>query len=115
MAFEEALRGLVHYVVSDLSDPRWQSMLPALLMLKHHEAGIAEVEEGLNRRQITALDVVLDRGRRDGLVAAGVSAELAVAQIFGPLVFALLTGMVPLDDRLAETVVDGFLAAVRPA
>ena len=54
MGFEDALRHLVGYVVADLSDPRWQSMLPALLMLKHHESGIAEVEESLNRRQLVA-------------------------------------------------------------
>ena len=113
--FEQALRGLVDYVVDDLNDPRWQRMLPALLMLKHHEAGVAEIEEGVNERQIAALDAVLERGRREGLVAPGVTPELASTQLFGPLLFALLTDMVALDDRLAAVVVDGFLATVRPA
>ncbi|MFN3216838.1 MAG: TetR/AcrR family transcriptional regulator [Acidimicrobiales bacterium] len=113
-SFEQALRDVVAYVVADLSDPRWQRMLPALLMLKHHEAGIAEIAAGVNRRQTDALEVVLERGRHEGAVADHVTSDIAAAQLFGPLLFALLTDMVPLDSRLADAVVDGFLAAARP-
>lgn len=42
-----------------------------------------------------------------------VTPEIAAAQLFGPLLFALLTDIVPLDSRLADAVVEGLLAAVR--
>jgi AcrR family transcriptional regulator len=41
----------MHSIVRSLNDASWARMLPALLMLRHHEAGIAAVEQRLERKQ----------------------------------------------------------------
>src|SRR5262245_49502501 len=41
----EGLRQVVHSMATALNDPEWARVLPALLMLKNHEAGIAAMND----------------------------------------------------------------------
>ena len=110
---ETALRQTVVALAGFLNDPEWARMLPALLLLKHHEAGIAELEQRLEREQDQLLSNLVERAALEGLLPADVVVEEAIALLVGPLLFAHLTGTVPVDDGFAERAVDHFLAAYR--
>jgi hypothetical protein len=101
-------------IVRSLNDPNWARMLPALLMLRHHEAGIAAVEERLERKQDSVLTTLLERAAAEGVISNELDVPEAIAMLVGPLLFAHLTETVPLDDGFAERALDGFLAAHRP-
>lgn len=107
--FEESLRRLVEDLRLMLTDPGWTRVLPAILTLKHHEHGIADVEQRLEERQEHVLEVVLRRGIDEGRVDPDVDVEAASALLVGPLLFSMLVGKPVLDAAFCTRVVDAFL------
>jgi AcrR family transcriptional regulator len=114
LPFADALRTIVSSIVAFLHDPRWARMVPALLMLKTHEDGVADIEQRMEKRQNEIVAEVLRRGIEEGTIRADVDTEEATAQIVGPLLFAHLTGIVELDEPFADRVVDAFIRAHTP-
>ena len=108
-----ALRELVHHVADALSDPEWARVIPALLMLKNHEAGIAAANQRLEHEQDEVLTTLLRRGVDEGVLAADLEPHEALTTLLGPLLFAQLTGSVKLDTAFVDRTVDRFLAAYR--
>lgn len=106
LAFADALRALTADVVRTLTDPAWRRVLPALLLLGIHEDGIADIEQRMGDQQDTLFADVLDRGIAEGLIRPDVDVRQAAATWLGPLVFAHLTGRLPLDESLAAHAVD---------
>lgn len=111
LGFEAALRQLMRAIGEIFADPEWAKMLPALMMLKSHEDGLAHLEEELHQNQLDTLDDVLARGVREGRLAPGYSTEEVAAQLVGPLFFAVVAGSFPIDPAFCDRVVDRFLAA----
>jgi AcrR family transcriptional regulator len=111
LPFEDALRAFVGSLVNFLRDPQWARIVPALLMLKTHEDGVADLERRLEKNQSDTAAAVLKRGIDTGVLQAGLDIDEAVAHLVGPLLFAQLTGAVPLDHSFADRTVDVFLAA----
>lgn len=110
LGFEDALRRLIAELCSMLNDPDWARVLPALFALRNQEHGIAALEHRLEARQEHALEAVLRRGVAEGRLAADFDLDQATAVLVGPLLFAVLTGKLPLDDAFRDHVVDVFLA-----
>ena len=110
-----AIRVTARAVVRSLNDPEWARTLPALLMLRYHEAGIAAVEERLEHEQDRVVRSVVDRAVAAGVLRADVDVPEAITMLLGPLLFAHLTESVPLDEGFADRTVDRFLAAYRPS
>jgi len=111
--YEGALRRLVADVRRALVDPEWGKILAALIVLRDHQDGIADLEERWERRQESAVDVVLRRGIAEGCLPPDVDLQQAYALLLGPLVFARLTGRPKLTEEFCEGVVDAFLRAFR--
>ncbi len=109
LGFEHGLRMLVSQVRQALADPEWARVIPALLLLKSHQAGIADLEERLGDRQDQTLASIVAQGITEGVLPADIDVEQVAALLFGPLVFAHLTGRPPVTDDLAQRIVDGFL------
>ncbi len=84
-------------------------MIPALLLLKSHQAGIADLEERLGDRQDRRWRRSSPSGVAEGVLPADVDVEQVAALLIGPLVFAHLTGRPPVTDDFAQRIVDGFL------
>ena len=105
---ESGLRTLVHTVAGFLSDPEWARVLPALLLLKNHEHGIADLEQRLEREQEVFAQLI-GAGIADGVLRADIDVPEAIAQLVGPLLFAFLTGVVRIDDGFVDRTVDRFL------
>ena len=112
---DAALRATVRAVAGFLTDPQWARMLPALLMLKHHEGGIAALEQRIEREQDKVFTSILERAVAEGLLPEGVDIQEAITFLLGPLLFAHLTDAAKVDDDFADRSVDHFLAAYRPA
>jgi AcrR family transcriptional regulator len=109
LGFEDALRALVAELCEVLSDPDWSRVLPALLALRNQEHGIAALEQRLEARQDHALESVLQRGIDEGRLPPDLDHEQAIALLVGPLLFANLTGKLPVGAGFGTTVVDSFL------
>ena len=84
-----------------LNDPEWARVLPALLMLKTHAHGIADLEKRLEERQNEVLDTLIRRGVAEGLLSPdGRRSRGDRPMLVGPLFFAQLTGLGPDRRRL---------------
>ena len=109
----DGLRELMHHIADAMSDPEWARVIPALLMLKHHEAGIAAMNQRLEHEQDQVLTGLLQRGVAEGLLAADLDPQEALTSLLGPLLFAQLTDSVKIDAAFVDRTVDRFLAAYR--
>jgi TetR/AcrR family transcriptional regulator, regulator of autoinduction and epiphytic fitness len=108
---ETALRQTMRQMVVMLNDPEWARVIPALLLLKNHEAGIADLDERLEKERDAVLAGILERGAKEGVLRPELDTYEAMTALMGPLLFAHLTDMVKVDDALADRTVDNFLAA----
>ena len=115
LPFEESLRTFTKAAVELLNDPQWARLVPVMLMLKHHEGGIAALEGRLDDRQRHIVAGAMERGVREGVLRADLDVEQAAAHLLGPLLFAGLTGMVKLTTEFADRTVDVFLAGYKSA
>jgi AcrR family transcriptional regulator len=106
-----ALRQVVQAMADALNDPEWARVLPALLMLKNHESGIAAMNDRLEHEQEMALIGLLKRGAAEGVLRPDLDAQEAVAMLVGPLLFAHLTESVKINRAFVDRAVDNFLAA----
>ena len=65
----DSLREVVRSVVDSLNDPEWARMLPALLMLKNHEAGIKAIDERLEHEQDMVVTTLIERAVKEGVLS----------------------------------------------
>ena len=109
----DALREVVRTVAAVLRDPDRGRAVPMLLMLKSQLKGAADLEEELETNQLALIEDLLARGVREGVLRDGIDPHLVAALLFGPMLFAHLTDMVPLTDEFADALVDAFIAGHR--
>jgi TetR/AcrR family transcriptional regulator, regulator of autoinduction and epiphytic fitness len=114
-AVVDAIRQVVQAIADALNDPEWARVLPALLMLKNHESGVAAMNDRLEHEQEMALTVLLDRAASEGILRSDLDAQEAVTMLVGPLLFAHLTDSVKLDPAFVDRAVDNFLKAYAPS
>jgi AcrR family transcriptional regulator len=111
----EALREIVYAMADALNDPEWARVLPALLMLKNHESGIAAMNDRLEHEQEKTLSILLDRAVAEGVLRPDVDTQEAATMLVGPLLFAHLTESVKLDRAFVDRALDNFLRAYAPS
>ena len=110
----DAVREVVQAMADALNDPEWARVLPALLMLKNHESGVAAMNDRLEHEQEMALNTLLTRAAAEGVLRSDLDAQEAVTMLVGPLLFAHLTDSVKLDKDFVDRAVDNFLKAYAP-
>jgi len=110
----DSLRAVVRAVAAALNDPQWARVVPALLLLKNHEAGVRAIDERLEREQEKIVNALIERAVKEGVLAEGLDVGEATTLLIGPLLFAHLTERVPLDEAFADRTVDRFVLAYRP-
>lgn len=115
LGFEGGLREIAHRIGAIFNDPEWARVLPALLALKRHEDGIADLEKRLGERQGEVLGELLAQGVAEGILSPAAGDPEATTMLVGPLFFAHLSGSVVIDDGFIDRTVDRFLAAYRRA
>ncbi len=114
LGFEARLRALMSQLISHLADPGWARVMPALMMLRHHQDGIADLDDRLSEGRTMLVDELLRQGVAEGLLRPDIDPDDAVAELFGPLFYAQLARRPPLDTTLSDRVIAHFLAANAP-
>lgn len=112
LGFEDAMRYFLHDLVTQMSDPKWNRMLPAMLALKAYEPQIAEMERRMEEMQNDVSADLFARGQREGLFGPELDDRQAIALMVGPLIFAVLTNEVPLSTQLADAALACFMAGL---
>ena len=113
LPFVDAMRAFLHDLVDQLSDPKWARILPALLALKAYEPTLAAIDDHLESEQAAVSGDLLARGVSEGVLDPAIDHRRAIAQLVGPLVFALITGEPALTPELADESLRCFLAGQR--
>jgi hypothetical protein len=75
---------------------------------------VADLEKRIEKTQNDTLAEVLERGIAEGALRADLRTDEAISHLIGPLLFAHLTGSVPLDDEFVARTVDAFLTGYAP-
>lgn len=113
---EEGLRALVRSLARSLSEEHWDQLAPALILLSRQHPELADLDSEMKQAQHEATEAVLQLGIEEGILDASVLDDVnrTVALVIGPIVFAGLSGMTPVDAGLADACVDQFLAGQKP-
>lgn len=109
LGFEASLRRLMADFRSMLIDPEWVRVLPALLVLRNQQHGIADLDQRLEKDQERAVEQVLERGVEEGVLKPGFDVDVAVSMLIGPLLFAVLVEKPEVDEAYCDHVLDAFL------
>src|ERR687898_735555 len=113
------LAALMHSAVEVYSGSVEAGVMPSLVDAMSRDVELARsVREGLLAGRRAAVRAVLERGVERGDLRADLDVELAIDVLAGPLFYRLLVTGGPIDERLAEGVVDlvlrGFAPKERP-
>jgi len=114
LGVEAGLREITHRMAAIFNDPEWARVLPALMSLKTHAHGIADLDKRLGERQGEVLGTLIAQGVAEGILSPAAGDPEATTVLVGPLFFAQLSGSVPIDAGFVDRTVDRFLAAYRP-
>lgn len=109
-SFESILKAYLSSVANTLADPEWSRIVPALMSLRATMPQLEEVVEADRVAKIKALEVILDIGVAEGVVAPGLDPDDVDKILFGPLVFTAILGEHERLPGLAIKVVDHFVA-----
>lgn len=91
------------------------AVMPGLVEAMHTDRELAGlVRDGFLAQRRTALRTVLDRGVERGDLRGDLDAELALDVLGGPLFYRLLITGGPIDDQLAEGIVELILRGFAP-
>jgi AcrR family transcriptional regulator len=111
-----SLRHMAHQTARALADPRWQRLLPALMVLKTQSDALADLNDEMKSAQHEMLNAVLRRCVEDGVLDAAVmeDPDRTGLVLVGPLLaVALVDGEGP-DEAFVDEVVDRFIRAYAP-
>ncbi|WP_103379677.1 TetR/AcrR family transcriptional regulator [Pseudonocardia dioxanivorans] len=112
---ETSLRAAMRYSVDTLRHTEWARMLPAFIMLSQHETEIRAISERMEWQHNNVLAKLVRQAAEEGLVEGDVDVDEAIAHLQGPLMIAHLANLLPIDDQLADSLVDRFLVAFGPS
>ena len=91
--FETALRKFIGQAATTLADPEWSRIIPAMMSLR--------------------VEAILQVGVDEGRLPADIDTKAAATLLFGPLLYAALTGGHEQVVSLADFAVDRFIASYR--
>jgi AcrR family transcriptional regulator len=109
------LLALMRDAVEVYSGPVAAGAMPSVVEAMSRDPGLARaVRDGFLAGRRTALRDVLERGVERGDLGAGLDVELALDVLGGPLFYRLLVTGGPIDESLAEGIVELILRGFAP-
>lgn len=112
----DALRDMAHQMARSLADPRWQRLLPAMILLKTQSDAMADLNDEMKAaQQELATDVLrrcVDEGVLDPVVLK--DPERTGLHLVGPMLALALVEGEGLDDAFVDEVVDRFVRGFAP-
>ncbi len=110
-SFDVVLRDFMASAAAALSDPEWSRIIPALMSLRKTMPELAEIVEADREAKTATLRSILDLGIRSERIPTGLDPADVDKLLLGPLIFAALLDEHDRMVRLADVVVDRFLAS----
>lgn len=110
LAAGPTIRALCHEIATAVSDPRWQRLLPAVLLLKLRSDAVSKVEDEMNSRIVAAVGGTIERLVERGELELHGSLDDTMALLLGPLILARLGPRGGPSSELADLTADQFLA-----
>lgn len=111
LGFEPSLRTYVRDAARTVTDPEWSRIMPAMMALRISMPNLAEMVEQDQSSKTDNLEQILDLGVAESKLPEDIDVDLASAVLFGPLLFSALVGDELNGDRLADFIVDRFIAS----
>lgn len=111
LGFEEALRTYLGRAAATVADPEWSRIVPAMMSLRTTMPDLAAMVDEDRSAKSDKLQGIIDRGIAEGLLPAEIDVELVAHLLFGPIIFSALVGDTSGAARLADFVVDRFIAS----
>jgi AcrR family transcriptional regulator len=111
-SLREDLRALMRAVVANLQSQLARGVV-RVLVDEAHDAELRAAAIDFWRERFALVTEVIDRGIERGEVPRDVDPDLMIEALIGPLYLRLLVTLEPLDDELADRVVDLVLRACR--
>lgn len=111
--FEVALRRFIGQAASTLADPEWSRIIPAMMALRVTMPELAALVDSDQSGRSAFLAAILRAGVDEGLLPGDIDTEAAATLLFGPLLYAALTGGHEQIGSLADFTVDHFIASYR--
>lgn len=112
----DALRDLAGQVARSLADPRWQRLLPALILLKSRSDAMADLNHEMRTAQQDLVASVFQRCVDEGSLDAVVmdDSDRAGLILVGPLLAVALVDGEQMQDAFVDEIVNRFLRAYAP-
>ncbi len=109
---EQGLRALAGSLADAMSEEHWNRLAPALILLSRELPELADLDSEMKQHQHQATERVLQMGVDEGVLHPSVldDVDRTITLLAGPIIFAGLSAMVPVDAALAGACVDQFLA-----
>lgn len=109
---EEGLRALVRSLAEAMSEEHWNRLAPALILLSRELPELADLDTDMKKAQNEATERVLQMGVDEGVLHPSVldDVERTITLLAGPVIFAGLAALTPVDEGLADACVQQFLA-----
>ncbi|MEZ5248173.1 MAG: hypothetical protein R2713_02850 [Ilumatobacteraceae bacterium] len=112
LGFEAAMRWFLHDLVRQMSDPKWNRMMPALLALKAYEATLADVERHMDEMQGHVSTELFARGVREGCSTRATTSSDRSRCSSARSCSRWITGETPLTTDLADESLRCFMAGL---
>lgn len=109
--FEAALRSYLGRAAATVADPEWSRIVPAMMSLRTTMPDLAAMVDEDRSAKSDKLQGIIDRGIAEGSLPADIDVELVAHLLFGPIIFSALVGDSSEAGRLADFVVDRFIAS----
>ena len=112
----DALRDMAQQMARSLADPRWQRLLPAMILLKTQSDAMAHLNEEMKAQQQDLATGVLRRCVDEGVLDPVVlkDPERTGLLLIGPMLAVALVDGEGLDEPFVDEVVDRFVRGYAP-
>ena len=109
--FETSLRTVMGELAAQMGDERWMRVFPALISLRRELPDVAEIEAHDRSDKLSAIQVVIELGVREGRLAPDTNPERIAQLLVGPVLLVAISGDIDQIPDVAADAAELFIRA----